>query len=422
MKNLIAVKSGDKTIYFPVNMPMSVSDEYSSELDTEYCPPQSLHSNYDEGYCIYLTDKCNLRCVYCFEQFEHDSSNLKSHTNVTPEDFVTYLKKRSKKKYFIRFFGGEPLLNKKGFFSYLYALEEYSKQMGVEFIYTLFTNGTLLDEDTLEILKRLNIVVYISFDGSELLQNRNRDNSYSLVKDSISKLANAHIRTIGYIVYSLDTNIHLWDCIKNSIDLGIEAVVFNFPWSDGKHGKYDLNAGNLDKALDEIDLVKNEYIKMVTNGIYKYLTVHPLITNLNQWINNTAKLENECCAAGWGYFAVNCQGELYPCQTLEGITKFKLGTIYDMHSESNQMQTCFDKFPACIECSINWICRYRCLADNYFVNKDIYAINELRCAVQKKLLEASIDIFYTLTRSERNIQVLRFWASRPKAKKLQESR
>ena len=88
-----------------------------------------------------LTDRCNLKCVYCYQE----SSPTRSNFMEDPVGILAYLKTIHVRV--IELTGGEPLMHPQFLPALRYACENFQ-------IVGLITNGTLLTDDIMEILKK----------------------------------------------------------------------------------------------------------------------------------------------------------------------------------------------------------------------------------------------------------------------------
>jgi len=101
-----------------------------------------------------LTERCNERCLHCYEEFESreratDEMKLEKWKSILDE-----LTKIGCSK--IQFIGGEPLL-----YNGINALIEYANKLNFDEI-TLFTNAVLLDEKQIEFLQKNKVRVRVS--------------------------------------------------------------------------------------------------------------------------------------------------------------------------------------------------------------------------------------------------------------------
>lgn len=114
-----------------------------------------------------LTDKCNLRCKYCFEQegFKNPRVLTLADMELILNKFRTYCLQKSIKSIIFHYTGGEVLTLGKEYLTSLFKLsrqvfEESAIETGLE----IQTNLTLMDEEYIDILKKHNVTVGVSFD------------------------------------------------------------------------------------------------------------------------------------------------------------------------------------------------------------------------------------------------------------------
>jgi len=108
---------------------------------------------------LLLTEKCNLRCNYCYETFEYKASN-----NNQIEKILRLFTTLSLKYPLIdvSFFGGEPMLAR----TQIRAIIAHNQKLDSEFVYSMTTNGTLLSRDELQFLVDNNLAqCQVTLDG-----------------------------------------------------------------------------------------------------------------------------------------------------------------------------------------------------------------------------------------------------------------
>jgi uncharacterized protein len=108
---------------------------------------------------LLLTEKCNLRCGYCYERFElkasdsHQIDRIKSFFSVLADKYETIN---------VSFFGGEPMLAVHRIRDVL----AHNAKLNCRFTYSLTSNGTLLTLAMLQELIDANLVQFqITLDG-----------------------------------------------------------------------------------------------------------------------------------------------------------------------------------------------------------------------------------------------------------------
>lgn len=121
---------------------------------------------------LFPTEECNLRCVYCYEDF---AIGRMPDWLVTATKALIERKMKSLKRLDFSWFGGEPLLAKDIIFDIAEFAYEQAKLNGCTVVGDLTTNGVLLDTKTLTKLVKLNQKSFqISIDGDEDKHNETR--------------------------------------------------------------------------------------------------------------------------------------------------------------------------------------------------------------------------------------------------------
>jgi uncharacterized protein len=152
-----------------------------------------------------VTENCNMKCSYCGFGNLYSNSEERGKRNLNVEsakrmiDYVFKLKQSSLnvnrfKKIAISFYGGEPLLK----FSLIKRIIEYCelrKPAFVDLVFSLTTNGTLLDRH-IEYLAKKRFYLLISLDGDKANNQhrvfQNGKPSYDIILDNIKKARRKH--------------------------------------------------------------------------------------------------------------------------------------------------------------------------------------------------------------------------------------
>lgn len=117
---------------------------------------------------VYPTQDCNLKCWYCYENHV-PNTRLTKEISERIEKFVSKeIERNSFDKLHVTFFGGEPLTD---FNTIAYplckALKNKVEGVGKEFTCFFVTNGSLIKEDTIEKLKKIQPNLQITIDGNK---------------------------------------------------------------------------------------------------------------------------------------------------------------------------------------------------------------------------------------------------------------
>ncbi len=152
---------------------------------------------------IKLTTACNLNCVYCSEGDKCLSTLKKSLAYKLIDDLPAFMEKYHDENIELLWHGGEPLMMGK---SYLDDVMSYAKKKLAKYKlkFSIQSNGTLIDEEWIEIFKKYDVGVGISLDGYQEIHDNNRkakdgEPTFQKIMDNIKKMQSAEI-TIGTLM------------------------------------------------------------------------------------------------------------------------------------------------------------------------------------------------------------------------------
>jgi uncharacterized protein len=103
-------------------------------------------------YIIVLNLDCNLGCKYCFEGVRKGKFYLTDEVEARFIDFVKRSDLSNKENIQVTFYGGEPLLSTERIVSISEKIRSFADSRGIQYSFSLVTNGTLL---TPEVVRRL---------------------------------------------------------------------------------------------------------------------------------------------------------------------------------------------------------------------------------------------------------------------------
>ena len=107
-------------------------------------------------YTISITNKCNLKCSYCYER--HLNTEYGCIKDDVKEKIADFIKSQGDANV-LYLFGGEPLLYKD-------IVKYYCENINAR-KYVITTNGTLLDEEFIKWCSDRKVIINMSHDGSK---------------------------------------------------------------------------------------------------------------------------------------------------------------------------------------------------------------------------------------------------------------
>lgn len=267
----------------------------------------SLKNNNLKGsYIIFTTTACNASCEYCFEKgFDILTMDEKTANDVA--DYIIRTHNPSLKAIYLKWFGGEPLVNKAA----INIICDRLKKAGVCYYSSIFTNGDLLprcsdDEFKLWKIRQVQLTVDDTEDDYSRIKGL-PSNAYDNLKTSIKRLEDFKIKVSLRIHYNpvkgTDACYKIIDDLKKypNVSLYIRSLY-------GEHTKEEY-----EEVLKLEDYITHETGKTFT------------IPKVN--------LTSHCMADNPSVACITPKGELSPCEHY-AYGKHMYGSIYS--SEVNR--------------------------------------------------------------------------------------
>lgn len=313
---------------------------------------------------VIISNSCNLKCKYCF--IENNSKNNSETLHMTTDvidkfliEYSQYLKSNNIKQSKIIFYGGEPLTN---FKNIEYFINKANSLFSFE--YSMVTNGTLLDENKIKLIKNYNIGLGLSIDGPKSINDLNRifkTNNLSVYDNIINKIEMIKKENIPFALsitisqQFLDNQDLILDWIEN---LGINNVNYNLL-------HFTESSNNLQK-----------YYKDATEFLIKsFERLHKLNINddrINRKIDsfiNKKFIFSDCAAVSGTQLTLKPNGDVTVCQgnvktsenILGNILKDKFTDIINSKERQIWWQERTLLKSECLDCESIFICGRGCL-------------------------------------------------------------
>lgn len=253
----------------------------------------------------------------------------------------------------VNFHGGEPLVRAD-------LVQSFVKEIDNAFedcVFTITTNGTIIDEKIAQLFYQHFSEISISIDGPKEIHDRHRCDkngrgSFDRVMHTIDYLNKRGIDNLRYrMTFSPENVNQLAESIIVLYNSGIKGVVavpdfFSPDWSSDLIDVYV-------EQIEELKRFKNEQ------------------NDEEIEIPGTRKVAHGLCHGGYGSYNIDCDGRVYPCTYTVGNRKYCIGDIYT-GIDTKKLDVLKEMYnrpiPACGDCAAKRYCdAYRCR----FVNECI---------------------------------------------------
>lgn len=127
---------------------------------------EKKHRTLFKQLTIAPTDRCNLGCVYCYEDKEQWISMSEETQEKTKQFVDEFLRSTPTKKLTVCWFGGEPTLHLQCVENLSRYVQDLCKEMNIDFGQSMVTNGTTLTDHVIERLANIGVrSLQITLDG-----------------------------------------------------------------------------------------------------------------------------------------------------------------------------------------------------------------------------------------------------------------
>ena len=328
------------------------------------------------SFSVWVTTACNLRCRYCYEGIEKEKLFLDQNKAL---DIIRYIKdnadKRKADKINIEFHGGEPLLNFPAVRFFINSASEILAEY--ELSYQLTTNGTVLDDEMLDLLKEKVRHLTVSIDGDKYTHDMfrvdaNENGTYDTVIRNSLKLLDAYGSSLRVrMTFNPATVDKLYDNIAHLAGMGFRIIIahpdlFDKNWNDEKIKVL----GSEIAKLRELQIDEGTYI------------------NLREPV---MLMKKGICSIGSDGDNIYPDGKIYGCTMAAGIPEYNIGSI-DTGTDSDRIRSILshscERMEKCSGCSFTPFCdSSRCRIINKLVNDDYCDPIGIQCALNNILIK-----------------------------------
>lgn len=277
-----------------------------------------------------ITEACNLNCIHCYGEWGHPLDKCESYLSCNEwKKIIDYIYNLGCRK--IQFIGGEPLASSDFQELLIYAYEKGMKQLDV------FTNGTLINDDLIDLFHRLHIHVRVSIYG----HNAN-------IHDRVTQKKGSFVKTITNIKKMQEKNIpvQLAVIIMNENESYISDIR-NFASSFGSYGYDTIRkttfGTQLSHGIKNVSVLSKRYQRKPE------FTTSPKSFNLN-------KKWNSCW---YGKIAITSKGDVIPCIFARECILGNIRKDTKEHIKVNTLKMwgiTKDNIQSCRECEYRYAC------------------------------------------------------------------
>lgn len=347
-------------------------------------------------FLIDLTNGCNMACSYCFRVPEDKKCVISGEMVINICEYIlNHCKKHNICGITIQPWGGEPLLC---IDKIVLIRRFFNKYPEINVDICVETNGTLLTEANIRLLKDNQIRYSVSVDGPPDLHDSQRPDQQGrptadLIKDNIKMAAKyGHKRIGGICILTKRSLGRIRDILlyfENELEMG--SIKLNLM----RQPSYECeNVAPLD--MEEIAAVATEIVETLTELRRMGVQIHESMTG-DRLQNLTSKRNrNICnsagCCGGKRMVSFDIQGNIYPCELTDWQDEC-MGNIADsidlcevvnrsLHTKPYFMEKHIDE---CDSCPWWYYCKGGCSSSIKYRKLKHPCVDEAECQLNKTI-------------------------------------
>lgn len=334
---------------------------------------------------LHLTSKCNMNCLYCYNNNKEYQQDM---TIAIAQKAVNFAVKQTEIDIIkITFVGGEPLLKKE----LIHQIVEYCNQHNEKtFLFSILTNGLLLDEEFINFSLKNNIAISLSLDGikksHDLYRKIGKKGSWNMINSKFELLISKIPSSMVLITLNPETVIDLTESISYLIEKGTQAISISLNYLAIWHNKH-------------LSLLQTQLLDIAK--FYKLCYQENNHFYLNVFDSRMHSLIDGCvnkgrCDPNGNHISIAPDGDFFLCIAfVKKDSYFQIGSI-DSGFNANK----YKKFQRkrvisnknCNNCDIKERCFNWCACSNYLATGAINEIPPFLCEFEKMLIQITDKI------------------------------
>lgn len=269
----------------------------------------------------------------------------------------------------------------------------------IKFVYSVMVNNEIFySKEISDFLIKYDFEVIINIGTNS---NTNYDNLFTkniTIKEISDYLPVKATITVPY--YKTDLSI-LYDKLYK---LGVREFSLQFP-VDHEIADIEMHKNILAKNIEKIahyffSSLKQKKLIRIENFIETLYSIHYGSRKGPRYFP---------CSAGKSSYALNVNGDIYPCRRFEGIKQARWDNI--SHSFDNDRRREFlsnhmiftRDLGRCLECWAKYLCGGTCYYSSYKVNHNTSGISEMHCYFNREIVKNALYIYASLEDDERAV-------------------
>lgn len=335
------------------------------------------------GVWLHITNKCNLRCRYCYLEKSSEDMDYPTAKRVVDACYRS-AEKHKKKTIKFKLSGGEAVLN----FTLVKQIIRYARKIGdkkkIKYDFVVLSNGTCFTDSMLDWLKVHKARIMVSLDGVGRYNDRQRvfqdgTGTFKAVDRSIKRIQDKEVPFNVSVTLTNENVEGLPELIRYCLD---RDIVFSINFYR------ENNCSQSDKKLALKERRFVNYIREAYKVIKCRLPNKCFLSVLGDRVDLSFP-HNKTCAVGESYLVFDPNGRVSKCQmdictvVSDASSEDPLGDV--IRSNEGILNCNADKKPLCRKCVWRHYCCGGCPLLTYRATGN-YSSKSPNCEIYKQLM------------------------------------
>lgn len=342
-----------------------------------------------------VSHNCNLRCKYCFASTgNYNGARDLMSQEMADKTLEWFLKQAKEAKVLnLNLFGGEPLTNIPLVKYIVGRCKELEEQYSKKIYITISTNGTILNEDLVKLIKENDIGLQISIDGDKEIHDANRPaangkSSYDMLAENVKTLQD-EVDPAGLIpratIAKGVTDItrvvhHMLD------DMNFKCVALTPALGSYEETSYEES--DLEEYFKKYDELAETFLEKLRNG--EEFNIYPFVSEVDAVSKGIKRIYG--CGSGLGFASVDIKGNIYPCMRFIGNEDYIIGHVETGFNEKRKMfyERTVYKRSKCKDCWARHLCGGACVAVQVECGETLESYHPMVCKIAQRMAELAM--------------------------------
>lgn len=333
-------------------------------------PVPAWHADVEpSAISLNLAQSCNLACGYCYaDEGRFGGRQRLMPLEVALKTIERLIEKAPGRRVTIGFIGGEPFLNR----AILYRSVEYAKlianKRGISVGFSITTNGTLLNEEDIALLRENSFAVSVSIDGDALTHDLHRldrrgQGSFATVVDNLrSLLENPGRAKIAARSTVTRSDLRVLERVEALSNIGFTEIGVS-PLRTSPDPTLTLTSDDWSIFLSSMKkTAEAEWERVLAGGSFRFSNLAIALKEIHKGSSRPLP-----CGSAASYVSVSAEGNYFTCHRTIDEDNFALGTFADGLSQVARekfLQTrTVDQQEPCRSCWARYLCGGGCHAE-----------------------------------------------------------